>query len=115
MTSMGDIAPAIDRVREGSRDGVVRAVVDRETQLRQLKRLLVEQEDTLSRALRDDLGKSAIEAYSTEIGFTLNELHHALDHVRSWTQPRKVHLPIHLRPGSGRGKDGPGGRGWGCR
>ena len=102
MTSIEDIAAAIDRVRDGYRDGVVRAVVDRETQLRQLKRLLVEQEAVLSQALHDDLGKSPIEAYSTEIGFTLNELDHALNHVRAWTQPQKVQLPIHLRPGSAR-------------
>ena len=102
MTSIDQIAVAIDRVREGYRDGVVRAVVDRETQLRQLKRLLVEQEAVLARALADDLGKSAIEAYSTEIGFTLNELDHAINHVRSWTQPQKVRLPMHLRPGTGR-------------
>ncbi len=102
MTSPAAIAPAIDRVREGFRDGVVRAVVDRETQLRQLKRLLVEEEGALTQALHDDLGKSAIEAYSTEIGFTLNELEHALGHVRSWTQPQKVRLPLHLRPGSAR-------------
>jgi aldehyde dehydrogenase (NAD+) len=102
MTSIDEIAPVIDRVREGYRDGVVRAVVDRETQLRQLKRLLVEQEEVLAQALHEDLGKSPIEAYSTEIGFTLNELDHALNHVRSWTQPQKVRLPMHLRPGSAR-------------
>ena len=102
MTSIEDIAVAIDRVRDGYRGGVVRAVVDRETQLRQLKRLLVEQETVLSQALHDDLGKSPIEAYSTEIGFTRNELDHALNHLRSWTQPHKVRLPIHLRPGSAR-------------
>jgi aldehyde dehydrogenase (NAD+) len=102
MTSVDQIAAAIDRVREGYRDGVVRAVVDRETQLRQLRRLLVEQELVLAEALHADLGKSSIEAYSTEIGFTLNELDHALNHVRSWTQPHKVRVPMHLRPGSAR-------------
>jgi aldehyde dehydrogenase (NAD+) len=102
MTAIEEIPAVLDRVREGFRDGVVRAVVDRETQLRQLRRLLVEQEARLSQALRDDLGKSAIEAYSTEIGFTLNELDHARNHVRSWTQPQKVRLPIHLLPGSAR-------------
>jgi aldehyde dehydrogenase (NAD+) len=102
MTSVDQIAAAIDRVREGYRDGVVRAVVDRETQLRQLRRLLVEQELVLAEALDADLGKSSIEAYSTEIGFTLNELDHALNHVRSWTQPHKVRMPMHLRPGSAR-------------
>ena len=102
MTAIDEIAAAIDRVRDGYRDGVVRAVVDRETQLGQLRRLLVEQETVLSQALRDDLGKSAIESYSTEIGFTINELDHARNHVRSWTQPQKVRVPIHLRPGSAR-------------
>jgi aldehyde dehydrogenase (NAD+) len=102
MTAIAEIGPAVGRVREGYRDGVVRAVVDRETQLRQLGRLLVEEEVALAEALDADLGKSPIEAYSTEIGFTLNELDHALDHVRSWVQPRKVRLPLHLRPGAGR-------------
>jgi aldehyde dehydrogenase (NAD+) len=102
MTAIAEIGPAVGRVREGYRDGVVRAVVDRETQLRQLRRLLVEEEVALAEALDADLGKSPIEAYSTEIGFTLNELDHALDHVRSWVQPRKVRLPLHLRPGAGR-------------
>jgi aldehyde dehydrogenase (NAD+) len=102
MTAIDDIAAAIDRVRDGYRVGVVRAVLDRETQLRQLKRLLVEQEHVLAQALRADLGKSPFEAYSTEIGFTLNELDHALNHVRSWTQPQKVRVPVHLRPGSAR-------------
>src|SRR5262245_37949095 len=102
MTTLDAIPAAIDQVREGSRDGVIRAVVDRETQLRQLRRLLVEREQELTDALRADLGKSAIEAYSTETGFTLNEVDHALRHVRSWTQPHKVKLPIHLRPGSAR-------------
>src|SRR6478735_1818415 len=98
MTMIEAIPGAIDRVRDGYREGVVRAVVDRETQLRQLRRLLTEREPELTEALHDDLGKSPIEAYSTEIGFTLNELDHALNHVRSWTQPQKVHLPMHLRP-----------------
>ena len=53
-------------------------------------------------ALRSDLGKSPTEAYSTEIGFTLNEIDHTLRHLRSWTQPQRVKLPIHLRPGSAR-------------
>ena len=100
MTSIDDIAGAIDRVRDGYRDGVVRAVVDRETQLRQLRRLLVEQEAGWHQALHDDLGKSAIEAYSTEIGFTLNELDHALHHCGRGRSPRRSRLPMHLRPGS---------------
>ncbi len=64
--------------------------------------MLVEQEADLAQALHTDLGKSPIEAYSTEIGFTLNELDRRSRQLRSWTQPHKVKLPIHLRPGSAR-------------
>ena len=51
-------------------------------------------------ALAIDLGKSATEAYTTEIGFTISEIDHTLRHIRSWLQPHKVKLPLHLRPGS---------------
>jgi aldehyde dehydrogenase (NAD+) len=102
MTSIDEIPATIDRVREGFRSGVVRSVNDREMQLAQLRRLLVERESELCEALRLDLGKPPIEAYSTEIGFTLNELDHARHELRSWAQPHKARLPIHLRPGSAR-------------
>jgi aldehyde dehydrogenase (NAD+) len=90
----------LERVRRGFADGVVRSVADRETQLRQLRRLLVEREDALAAALRSDLGKSAFEAYSTEIGFTVNEIDLALGALRDWTSPRRTRLPLHLRPGA---------------
>ena len=102
MTTIDQIPVVIDRVRDGFADGVVRAVVDRETQLEQLRRPLVEREPELADALNRDLGKSPIEAYSTEIGFTINEVAHALRRLRSWTQPHKVSVPLHLRPGSAR-------------
>ncbi|MFP5488830.1 MAG: aldehyde dehydrogenase family protein [Acidimicrobiia bacterium] len=90
----------LERVRRGFADGVVRAVGDRETQLRQLRRFLVEREDELTAALRSDLGKSAMEAYSTEIGFTINEVDLALSEIRRWTRPERTKLPLHLKPGS---------------
>jgi aldehyde dehydrogenase (NAD+) len=102
MTDVADIPDIIERLRTGYRRGVVRALSDRETQLKQLRRLLVEHEAALAAALRDDLGKSAIEAYTTEIGFTISEIDHALRHMRSWASSHKVKLPLHLRPGSAR-------------
>lgn len=96
--------PRIDeqlaRVRRGFADGVVRSIGERRTQLRQLRRLLVEREDELTTALRTDLGKSAFEAYSTEIGFTINEIDLALDELDDWTAPQRTKLPMHLKPGS---------------
>jgi hypothetical protein len=97
-----DITAKLDKVRTGFVTGVLRSLADRETQLRQLRRFLVEEETTLCEALAADLGKPPIEAYTTEIGFTINEVGHALDHLHRWSSPRKVGVPIHQRPGSGR-------------
>ena len=94
------IAEQLERVRRGYAEGVVRAIGDRETQLRQLRRFLVEREHDLTAALRADLGKSEFEAYSTEIGFTIKEIDLALGELRSWTKPRKAKLPFHLKPGA---------------
>jgi aldehyde dehydrogenase (NAD+) len=107
MTSIEAIPGIIEHVREGYRAGVMRAVDDRATQLRQMRRMLVEQEPTFAAALGSDLGKSEIEAYTTEIGFTIGEIDHALRHLHSWVRPHKVRLPLHLRPGSARIVQGP--------
>ncbi len=102
MTTSSELLIAVERVRAGFSAGVVRAITDRETQLRQLRRLLVEHEQEFATALYSDLGKSPIEAYTTEIGFTIGEIDHALSHLRPWVSSRKVRLPLHLRPGSAR-------------
>lgn len=96
------IVEQLERVRRGFHEGAVRAIGDRETQLRQLRRFLVEREDDLTAALRADLGKSALEAYTTEIGFTVNEIDLALDELHGWTKQRRAKLPFHLKPGAAR-------------
>jgi aldehyde dehydrogenase (NAD+) len=100
MTPLRKIPAVVEGLRHEFRSGVLRDVGQRQTQLRQLRRMLVEHEDDLTEALATDLGKSSIEAYSTEIGFTIGEIDHALRHLRSWVQGHKVRLPLHLRPGS---------------
>ena len=100
MTALEAIPALIDRVRDGFRDGVVRSGDARRTQLQQLRRFLVEQEAAIADALYADLGKSAIEAYTTEIGFTINEIDHTLDRLARWTKPNRVWIPMYLRPGS---------------
>jgi aldehyde dehydrogenase (NAD+) len=100
MSDFPQIDERLDLVRRGFTDGVLRSVADRETQLRQLRRFLVECEPELTAALAADLGKSAFEAYGTEIGFTINEIDLALDEIRRWTKPITTRLPLHLKPGS---------------
>ena len=81
MTSVVQIPDVVDRVRRGFDDGAVRTIDSRRTQLRQLRRLITEHEDRLLDALAVDLGKPRIEGYSTEIGFTLNEIDYVLKHL----------------------------------
>jgi aldehyde dehydrogenase (NAD+) len=101
MTTPLDAIPAIvQRLRDGFAAGLVRDVPSRVIQLRQLERFLVECESDLLDALRADLGKPATEAYGTELGFTRSEIRHAIAHVQRWTEPRKVRVPMTLRPGS---------------
>ena len=68
----------------------------------QLKRMLEENEERFTAALRSDLGKSDIEAYVTEIGFTISEVDEALRNLGSWMKPEKAKLPLKFRPGAAR-------------
>jgi aldehyde dehydrogenase (NAD+) len=101
-TEFPEIAAKIEAVRKGYASGSLHSITDRKAQLEALRTMLVDHEGTLTDALHDDLGKSAIEAYTTEIGFTINEIDHALKHIGGWAKPRKVSLPLHFRPGSAR-------------
>ncbi len=99
MTSVDRIPEIVQELREGSRRGVVRDIESRRGQLQQLRSLFVEQEDRLVDALVADVGKPRIEAYTTEIAFTINEIDHALKHLDVWTKPSKVKVPLSFKPG----------------
>jgi aldehyde dehydrogenase (NAD+) len=102
MTDIDRIPDIVERLREGHRNGVVRDIDQRRQQLRQLRALFVEQEDRLVDALVVDLGKPRMEAYTTEIAFSINEIDHTLKHLDSWTAPVKVKVPLQFKPGSAR-------------
>ena len=94
-----DAAELVRRLRSTFDSGLTRPEAWRRSQLAQLRRLLVESEEELLAALRADLGKSATEAYTTEIGFVLGEITHVEKHLSSWMGPSRVRLPLKLRPG----------------
>jgi aldehyde dehydrogenase (NAD+) len=98
MTAVDAIPEIVQNLREGFADGLLREKSSRIAQLRQLRLMLVEQEDRLVDALVDDLGKPRIEAYMTEIAFTINEIDHTIKNLDSWTKPEKVKVPISFKP-----------------
>jgi aldehyde dehydrogenase (NAD+) len=73
----------------------------RQRQLTALKALLLENVDACAEALHEDLRKSALEMHTTETGFVLAEIKHALKHFRDWAKPQKTSIPFFARPGSG--------------
>ena len=90
----------VKHVRAGFDDGLLRDVAARKAQLRQLRRLLTEQEDRLLAALAADLGKPPIEAYATDIGFTISEIdHRPRSTSTAGCAPESVRLPARVRPG----------------
>jgi aldehyde dehydrogenase (NAD+) len=96
------IHAAVERVRDGFAAGVLTDLGARDTQLRQLRRMLVEQQEAFTAALHADLGKPPFEAYGTEIGFMLGEIDHAISQLRAWNHPVKVKVPMTLKPGAAR-------------
>ena len=91
-------ADVVKRVRAGFDEGLLRDVAARTAQLRQLRRLVVEQEQRLLAALAADVGKPRVEAYATDIGFTAGEITGLLKHVERWSRPQPVSVPLSIRP-----------------
>lgn len=102
MTALDQIPVIVGELRDGFRAGVVRDIESRVAQLRRLRSMLIEQENRFVDALVADMGKPRIEAYMTEIAFTVNEIDHTLKRLHSWTTPAKVKVPITLKPGKAR-------------
>ena len=99
MTSVDHIPEIVQELRAGFRAGAPNDVTWRRTQLRRLRALFVEQEDRILDALATDVGKPRIEAYTSEIAFTINEIDHTLQHLNAWTKPKKIGVPITFKPG----------------
>jgi aldehyde dehydrogenase (NAD+) len=58
--------------------------------LQDLKESIKENESKITDALKKDLNKSDFEAYTTEIGYVLEEIRFFLKNLRSWAKPKRV-------------------------
>ena len=92
-TRIGALRDATPLLREAS---------GRAERLKRLEDHLRDHEAEYAAALNADLGKSATEAWLTEIGFVIGQSRYARRHLREWMRPRRVSLPAVARPGRGR-------------
>lgn len=67
-------------------------------QLKALKASIASNNEAILAALKTDLGKSAEEAYLTEISMVMNELDYHIKHLKSWTKATSVRTPLFVKP-----------------
>ncbi len=65
-------------------------------QLKKLKQLLTKHQDAIIDALYQDLHKGPFEAYTTEVGFNLRSIGHAIKQLKKWMQPKRYKGEIFL-------------------
>jgi aldehyde dehydrogenase (NAD+) len=100
--STADVVTTVSRLRAAFASGRTRPLAWRRAQLQALRTLLTDHAEELGDALRADLGKGPTEAFTTEIGFTVNEIDHTLAHLRAWLRPRRTRVPLALAPARAR-------------
>ncbi len=88
-----------DNLRASLQDKGVTGVSIRKQRLESLKKAILQSESEINSALKSDLGKSAFETYTTEIGFILEEISYTLKNLESWASIKKVKTPLALFPG----------------
>lgn len=95
-----NIRELFDAQRAFFRNRVTADVAYRRQALKSLRKAILQRESRLCAALQEDLGKSAREAYMSEIGMVLSSLSCALRHLGSWTRIRRVSAPMAHFPSS---------------
>ncbi|WP_042387121.1 aldehyde dehydrogenase family protein [Streptacidiphilus melanogenes] len=101
-TPATDIPAVVARLRAHFASGRTKPLAWRRAQLAALRALLTEHTEAFQQALHADLGKSAAEAYRTEIGFTVNELDHTVAHLEEWLAPKPAGVPGVFQPAEAR-------------
>jgi aldehyde dehydrogenase (NAD+) len=97
-----DIPETVVRLRATFDSGLTRPAAWRRRQLHALRRLLRDHIPAIEEALYDDLRKGRTESHLTEIGQVLAEIEHALRHLDRWMRPRRVAVPMNIKPATAR-------------
>lgn len=98
-TAITQIGPTVDRLRDTFQSGSTRSRDWRVQQLKQLRRMTLDHQGDIMTALKADLGKDTVEAWTSEIGFVIGDIDHTIKHLKRWMKPRKVSQPLAAMPG----------------
>lgn len=84
------IARKVDLQRTYFQSGKTKSFEERLIMLRTFRNAVKANEQEIMAALKEDLSKSELEAYSTEIGILLEEINFTMKHLRKWMKPERV-------------------------
>ena len=101
-----DVHPAIvatvARARAAFDRGVTRPIEWRLEQLRQLERMVLENEARFVAALASDLGKPSFESWAAETNYIVDDARYIARHLRSWAAPKRVASALFVQPARSR-------------
>ena len=86
-----EIADIVSAQRKFFRTGETLPVRWRIQQLKRLKQAVIDHQNELIQALRDDLGRSELEAYLCDIGPIITEVNEMISGLRRWNRP-EIHF-----------------------
>jgi aldehyde dehydrogenase (NAD+) len=86
-SAMKDI---IEKQREFFASGKTQSLAFRTEMLKTLRQAIKASEAEIFAALEQDLNKSRVDAYSSEIGSCLAEISYMLKHLKQWMKPQRV-------------------------
>lgn len=89
-----DAKPLVDAQRAYFMKGETFDVRFRLEALAKLKKAIRNHEQDLLDAIKEDLGKSAAEAYMCEVGLTLAEISHFQKHLKRWARTKTKATPL---------------------
>ena len=94
-----DFAPLLTELRTTFDAGTTKPLGWRVEQLRGMLRLLEEGEAQIVEALTADLGRHRLEGWGYDVAVTAAEVRYAIAHLKRWSRPEGVRVPLVAFPG----------------
>ena len=93
-----DIKEVVNNQREFYNKHILDDINVRIKKLKQLKKIIIENEKEINDALEADLGKSNFESYMTEVGLVLSEISYMIKHLKKFNKKKYVYTPLSQFP-----------------
>lgn len=90
------ISKILENQKKYFNTGETKSIEFRIDKLKKLQAAIRKYEKEILSALNKDLGKSEFEAYSSEVGFTLDSIKYTIKNLKKWAKKKSVRTPIHL-------------------